>query len=137
MEDNRIILLARQMGELIQQENCYKRLEAARIASDEDAELQKLFNEFNDSRMTLNEETMKKDRDQDKIQEYNNKIREIYSVIMNNEHMVEYNQAKTELDQLLDRVNAIINQSAQGEDPQTTDLRASCHGECSGCAGCG
>ena len=44
---------------------------------------------------------------------------------MKNENMAAYNMARQELDALLNRVNAIIMQSAQGEDPDTTDYQES------------
>lgn len=136
MEENKIIELSRQIGELLQQEDCYKKMEAARIASDADIELQNMINQFGETRTLLNEESMKKDRDTAKIYEYNTKMREIYDAIMNNEYMKAYNEAKLELDGILNRVNAIINQSAQGEDPKTTDYHESCHGNCASCGGC-
>ena len=44
--------------------------------------------------------------------------------------------AKQEMDTLLKRVNAIIMQSAEGEDPETTDYVESCGGDCGSCGGC-
>ena len=44
--------------------------------------------------------------------------------------------ARQELDALLNRVNAIVMQSAQGEDPDTTDYQEACGGNCASCGGC-
>lgn len=51
--------------------------------------------------------------------------------------MIAYNEAKAEIDTLLRRVNAIIEQSASGADPETADyVEHSCGGECGSCSGC-
>ena len=55
---------------------------------------------------------------------------------MKNENMIAYNIAKQEMDSVLKRVTAIIMQSAEGEDPETTDYEESCTGSCSSCGGC-
>ncbi|MCH5202100.1 MAG: YlbF family regulator [Oscillospiraceae bacterium] len=136
MNEN-IISMAREIGKLIQEEECYKNLEKARIASDADQELQGLIGEFNLKRIAINEEGMKKDRDQEKIQEFNNQMREIYADIMKNENMLAYNDAKTELDKLVGRIAAIVTNCANGEDPETTDVHEGCSGDCSGCSSCG
>mgnify|MGYP003554120887 CR=1 FL=1 len=46
-------------------------------------------------------------------------------------------EAKSELDKIVGRVAAIITNSANGEDPETTDVHQGCSGDCSGCSSCG
>lgn len=135
--EEKIVSMAREIGKLLQEEECYKKMESERIASDADKELQDLIGEFNLKRIAINEEGMKKDRDQEKIQNFNNEMREIYGKIMQNEHMIAYNEAKSELDKIVGRVAAIITNSANGEDPETTDVHQGCSGDCSGCSSCG
>lgn len=135
--EEKIVSMAREIGKLLQEEECYKKMESERIASDADKELQDLIGEFNLKRIAINEEGMKKDRDQEKIQNFNNEMREIYGKIMQNQHMIAYNEAKTELDKIVGRVAAIITNSANGEDPETTDVHQGCSGDCSGCSSCG
>ena len=62
--------------------------------------------------------------------------RQVYTHVMANDNMAAYNVAREEMDALLRRVNAIINQSAEGEDPETTDYAESCGGNCASCGGC-
>ena len=38
--------------------------------------------------------------------------------LMTNEHMAAYNDAKTELDKLVNQIATIVTMSAQGEDPE-------------------
>jgi hypothetical protein len=51
--------------------------------------------------------------------------------------MIDYNNAKQEFDQISARVMTILQNSINGEDPETTDYTASCSGSCSTCGGCG
>ncbi|MDO4748908.1 MAG: YlbF family regulator [Eubacteriales bacterium] len=131
-----LISLARQMGHAIQNEKEYKDLQTAKVAADNDKELQDLIGEFNLKRMAINNEACKEDRDEDKLRELNTEMRDLYTKIMSNENMTAYNNAKTALDTVMQRVLAIITQSAEGEDPDTTDFSQSCTHDCSTCGGC-
>lgn len=131
-----LISLARQMGHAIQNEKEYKDLQTAKVAADNDKELQDLIGEFNLKRMAINNEACKEDRDEDKLRELNTEMRDLYTKIMSNENMTAYNNAKTALDTVIQRVLAIITQSAEGEDPDTTDFSQSCTHDCSTCGGC-
>ena len=130
-----VITLARELGRAIQQEESYKKLHEVQAQADADAELQALIGEFNLKRMNINQEASKKDRDQDKLTTLNKEMREVYSKIMSNENMIAYNDAKSAFDAVLNRVSAIIQQCAQGADPETADA-ADCTGSCSTCGGC-
>lgn len=131
-----IIQMARELGKAIQQEDAYVKLQVAQQNSDNDKELQDLIGEFNLKRMSINNEAQKSDRDDEKLQKLNVEMREVYAKIMQNENMLSYNEAKEGLDLILQRVLAIISQSANGEDPETTDYSPSCSGSCSSCGGC-
>ena len=131
-----LVALARQMGHAIQDEKAYKDLNTAKTAADNDKELQDLIGEFNLKRMAINNEACKEERDEEKLRTLNEEMRSLYSKIMSNENMIAYNNAKTELDTIMQRVMAIITQSAEGEDPDTTDFSPSCTHDCSTCGGC-
>lgn len=131
-----LIALTRQLGHAIQGEKAYKDLKTAQSAADNDKELQDLIGEFNLKRMAINNEACKEDRSEEKLQALNVEMRELYTKIMSNDNMNAYNNAKTELDTILQRVLAIITQSAEGEDPDTTDYSANCTHDCSTCGGC-
>lgn len=130
-----VISMARDLGRALQQEEAYIVWQEAQRTADADAELQKLIGEFNLKRMIINDEAGKKDRDQEKLTKANKEMREVYSQIMSNENMIAYNDAKSAFDAILNRVNAIIQQSAQGADPDTADA-VDCTGSCSTCGGC-
>ena len=87
-------------------------------------------------RMAINNEACKEDRNEEKLKTLNTEMRDLYAKVMTNENMTAYNNAKTDLDTVLQRVLAIITQSAEGEDPDTTDYSTSCTHDCSTCGGC-
>ena len=133
-----IIELAREIGRQIQKEDVYVKLQTAQQQSDEDENLQELIGLFNMKRMEINSEASKPNRDDQKLQDLNLEMRKTYSDIMQNENMSMYNEKKQEMDTLLKRVMAIITQSAEGHDPNTTDYTEGCGGGgCSSCSGCG
>lgn len=133
-----IIEKARELGKLIQQEESYIALQKAQADADADMELQNLIGDFNMKRMSINNEASKKDKDSDKLALLNSQMREDYSKIMSNKNMIAYNEAKDAFDMVANRVLAIVQQSAEGADPETADYpTSSCSGSCSTCGGCG
>lgn len=131
-----IITQARELGKALQQEESYIHLHEVQAQADADMELQKLIGEFNIKRLNINQEAQKSERDQDKLTQLNKEMREVYSQIMSNEHMIAYNEAKEAFDRVSNRVVAIIQQSIEGADPETADYAESCSGSCSTCGGC-
>ncbi len=133
-----IIEKARELGKLIQQEESYIALQKAQADADADMNLQNLIGDFNMKRMSINNEASKKDKDSDKLALLNSQMREDYSKIMSNKNMIAYNEAKDAFDVIANRVLAIVQQSAEGADPETADYStSSCSGSCSTCGGCG
>lgn len=133
-----IIEKARELGKLIQQEESYIALQKAQADADADMDLQNLIGDFNMKRMSINNEASKKDKDSDKLALLNSQMREDYSKIMSNKNMIAYNEAKDVFDMVANRVLAIVQQSAEGADPETADYStSSCSGSCSTCGGCG
>ncbi|MBQ0097406.1 MAG: YlbF family regulator [Oscillospiraceae bacterium] len=131
-----IIKLARELGHAIQNEEFYKKLETAKKNADDDKELQDLIGEFNLKRIAINNEACKEERDEEKLSKLNEEMRSLYAEIMSNENMMNYNEAKTTLDNNVQRVLMIITKSADGEDPDTADFSSDCTHDCSTCGGC-
>lgn len=128
--------LAREVGKAIQADERYIKYQQARTANDNDEELQSMIGEFNMKRMQLNQEMSKQDKDNDKVSAINAEVRSLYGKIMTNERMMAYNDAKVEMDRLLDQINNVITLSANGEDPATCEAEHQCSGSCSTCGGC-
>jgi cell fate (sporulation/competence/biofilm development) regulator YlbF (YheA/YmcA/DUF963 family) len=132
-----IIEMTRELGKLIQQEPSYIKLKAAEKDADNDETLQSLIQEFNLKRLSINNETQKAEKDNEKLAQLNDEMQRVYADIMSNKNMIDYNNAKQEFDQISARVMTILQNSINGEDPETTDYTASCSGSCSTCGGCG
>lgn len=131
-----VIAKARELGKAIQQDERFIRYAKARLANDEDKELQDAIGEFNIVRMELDREVNSDEKNDDKVKELNEKLRKVYSSVMSSPAMVEYNTAKAALDTLVNEINVIISKSIDGEDPDTCDTSSGCTGSCDSCGGC-
>ena len=98
-----IIEMTRQLGHAIQEDERYVAYNAARLASDNDDKLQQLIGEFNLKRLAISNEAGTNTPDNEKMQALNTELRAVYAEIMSNEHMKAYDNAKSALDELLQR----------------------------------
>ena len=131
-----VIESVRELGKAIQKDERFIRFAKARLASDSDKDLQAAIGEFNIARMNLETESSREDRDENKMKELNEELREIYGKVMANPVMVEFNTAKVALDQMMSEINVIIGKTLDGEDPETCTADSGCTGSCSTCGGC-
>jgi len=131
-----VIESVRELGKAIQQDERFIRFAKARLDMDNDKELQAIIGEFNIARMNLETESAKEERDEEKMKELNENLREIYGKIMSNSIMVEFNTAKVAVDQMMNEINVIIGKTLDGEDPETCSAESGCSGSCSTCGGC-
>lgn len=131
-----IIELSRELGRKIQQEDSYIAYQEANKACESDEALQTLIGEFNLKKLALNEKISAPEQDKDAVAALNTEMRKIYADIMVNENMIKLNESKSKFDTVINRVFAIVSNSANGEDPNTTDYQPSCSGSCSSCSGC-
>ncbi len=131
-----IIALTRDLGAQVQQCDQYLAYHAAKDAADADQELQNMIGEFNLKKISLSTEIQKEDRDTDKLASLNEEVRSLYSQIMEKPTMAAFNTTKNELDRVLNFMQQILVNAANGEDPYTVEEEISCGGDCSGCSGC-
>ena len=131
------ITAARELGKAIQADERYIAYNEAKIANDNDEELQKLIGEFNLKRQQLGLEMSKsaEEKDEAKIEEANKEMQKLYALIMQNEHMADFTMAKQGMDKLVGDINMIIGMCCDGEDPDTCEISA-CSGSCATCGGC-
>lgn len=128
--------MARDLGKAIQEDARYIAYNVAMNNADNDETLQSLIQDFNMSRVQLNTEMSKDDKDGDRLQELDQKIKDIYSQINANENMIAFNDAQDEMSALMNAINNILIASTKGEDPETCPTAPSCSGSCSTCGGC-
>lgn len=131
-----VIEQVRNLGKAIQQDERFIRYAKARLENDNNTELQAAIGNFNITRMELDRELEKEDKDDARVTELNEKLRKVYGEIMASPAMVEYNTAKAELDSMVNEINTVISKCLDGEDPETCDTAAACTGSCSTCGGC-
>lgn len=132
-----IIEATRQLGLAIQADERFKKLVETRKINDDDTELQELIGQFNVARMSIDNELNKEDgKDEEKIKEFNQTLRELYGKIMSNESMVKFNEAKRDFEAVMNKVNGIIELCVMGEDPLICQPSEGCTGSCSTCGGC-
>lgn len=132
------IAMFKEAAAQMQREEAYQALMGTLKRNDEDEALQSLIGDFNLARIDLNAELSKsEDKDQEKIAALNTKVGQLYNDIMANESMIAYNEAKAEVEQMVEYINAIINTAVNGGDPMMVEQpQAGCSGSCSSCAGC-
>ncbi|HIW54512.1 MAG TPA: YlbF family regulator [Candidatus Ruthenibacterium merdigallinarum] len=123
----------------LQREEEYLALMGTLKKNDEDEALQTLIGDFNLARIDLNSELSKssEEKNQERVASLNTKVTELYNAIMENESMKAYNEAKQEMESVINWVNAIINTAVNGGDPMTVEEpQAGCSGSCASCSGC-
>lgn len=129
-------MAARELGKALQADERYIRYAKAMLESEKNEALQNKIGEFNLTRMKLDKELQKdENKDEATVKELNETLRRLYDEVMADPTMAEFNEARAEVDKILNDVNSIITMSAQGADPETCELSA-CSGDCSTCGGC-
>ncbi len=131
-----VIKTARELGKAIQADERFIRYAKARLANDNDTDLQNAIGNFNIKRMELEKAAGEENKDEAAIKVLNEELRKIYGEVMSNASMVEYNTVKALVDQMMNEVNIVLSKSLDGEDPETLEIESGCTGSCSTCGGC-
>ncbi len=138
MENFDIIYEFKLLAKKLQEDDRVIYLEQVKKKMDMDQELQDLIGKFNLCQYNYRIEAVKEDKDDAKLEEINKEMIGLYSDIMANEFMMEYNECKTEVDKLTQHIQAIITSALNGGDPMLVELpEGGCSGSCSTCSGCG
>lgn len=131
-----LIQMTRDLGKQIQASEEYRNYQAAKEANDNDAELQQMIEEFNLIRVKLSTAMQKEDADAEEMAKLDHDLKETYTKVMGNPHMMDFNIAKNEMDAMMNRISGILMMCVNGEDPDTCEPPASCGGDCGSCGGC-
>ncbi|MCH5192081.1 MAG: YlbF family regulator [Oscillospiraceae bacterium] len=131
--------LTRELGKAIQQDERYLRFEQARIANEQDTALNELMSRIQLIQMSYQHEASKDEPNEGKMKAYDEEFRGVYTEIMQNKNMQNYEAARKDIDDMMNYLTGILALCVNGEDPDTCDPTAhSCGGECSECGGgCG
>lgn len=125
-----IIEKSKELGELLKDSEQVKAFNAARLAYDENKEIQELLGQFNIHKMSIAALSKQDNPDENRIAQHEEKLNEIYGKIMESELMTAYQQKSQAVEQLLAEINNILNFYVSGETPQ------GCTGSCATCGGC-
>ena len=131
------ITAARELGRAIQNSPQYAAMKAAEKACDAGASLQELIGGFNLVRMNLTQESAKTEKDDAKIAELNTQLQKVYTNVMGNARMMDYNIAKQDVEEIMQKINVVMQAAVNGQDVDAVDVDSACTGSCSSCAGCG
>lgn len=132
-----IIEMTKELAYAIQKDQRFIDMMDAKEKNDNDESLQKMIGDFNVIRLNLNSENKKEGADQDKINELDREMNELYTNIMQNPTMQAYATTKRSFDEVFEKVTTIINYAASGVDPESALSQSKCSsGSCAGCSGC-
>ncbi len=116
-----------ELGEMIQNSDEMKRVQAARIAKEEDETAKTLMLEFNMQRINLARDMQSGKISQDEAIKLNNDAFD--AMIEKSEVLKEYVEAEKALENLTNEVKNILTYYITGHDPNCTH-------DCSTCSGC-
>ncbi len=135
-----VISAVRALGAAIQQDERYLAFVKAKEANESDIELNGLIGKLNLIQLSYQNESSKEEPDTDKLEGMDAQFREIYGQIMLNENMKKYEEAKNDVDSMMNYLIQILTLCVNGEDPANCEpqqAESGCSGNCSSCGGCG
>lgn len=135
-----VIEITRELGKAIQLDERYIAFAEAKKANEADTELNALIGKLNLIQMNYQNETEKDEPDSAKLEQMDAEFRDIYGSVMLNPNMQKYEEAKQNVDDMMNYVINILSLCVNGEDPATCEpapAEGDCTGNCSTCGGCG
>lgn len=132
-----ILKKTRELGVLIQQTEEFESLQEAKKSNDEDLDLFDNIQKLNLLKLELKSLLSNEENDKKATEKKNDEIKKVYNEIISNENMKKYQEATEKFQILINKINTIIQYSANGADPMSCpDEEISCSGNCGGCSGC-
>lgn len=133
-----VVALTRQLGAAVQEDERYKKFVAAKEASEASAEVKDMMAKIDELRVAYQAEAMNLEPDETVLAKFDQDFQQLYAALMVNDTMQAYEQARQELDGMMNYLMQILYLCVNGEDPATCEPQEEheCGGECSHCAGC-
>ncbi len=135
-----VITAVRALGAAIQQDKRYLDFMSAKEANEKDMELNGLIGKLNLIQLSYQNEAAKEEPDNSKLESMDSEFREIYGQVMLNENMKNYEEAKNNVDSMMNYLIQILTLCVNGDDPMTCEPASAeegCGGNCASCGGCG
>lgn len=134
-----VIKLTRELGAAIQQDERYLNFAKVREENEKDEELLDLMGQIQLLQMNYQREASSENPDKDKMNGFEKSFNELYGKFMANDKMVAYENARAEIDELMNYIMQILGLCVNGADPATCEPECdhNCDGSCcSDCSGC-
>ena len=134
-----VIKMTRELGKAIQQDEKYLKFTEAKKANEADDKLNELIGKLNLIQLSYQQEAEKETPDEAKMKQFDEEFRSVYGDVMINENMKKYEEARQEVDNMMNYVMQILSLCVNGEDPDTCEPvneEGGCSGNCSSCSGC-
>ena len=112
--------LARELGKAIQKDERYLKLEKCIEANEKDEALNELMAKIQLTQMTYQKEAQGEPEPK-KMQELENEFNALYTEVMQNENMKNYEKARAEIDEMMNYIVEILTLCVNGEDPDTCE----------------
>ena len=127
-----IFELAKKLGEAIAKDHRLIEFEEAKKNYESDVELQNALKEYEVQQQALQSEMLKDEKDGFTIDAINERINDLYQLVVTNASFLHLNQIQVEVNELMNEVNNTITCAITGEDPKTacTHNCATCHSQC-------
>lgn len=135
-----VIKLTRELGKAIQADERYLSFMEAKKANEADMELNSMIGKLNLIQMNYQNESQKEEPDNAKLEQMDAEFRDIYGNVMLNANMQKYEEAKQNVDDMMNYLINILSLCVNGEDPDTCEpvsAEGDCTGNCGTCGGCG
>ena len=137
---NTVETMARALGAAIQQDERYLKYLEARRANDEDAALNRMIDSLRDLQTAYEIKAAESPADDEAMAKLETEYQDLYGEIMLNANMRVYENAKQDVDDMMNYVVRLLSLCVNGEDPATCEPKPAeggCTGSCSSCGGCG
>jgi cell fate (sporulation/competence/biofilm development) regulator YlbF (YheA/YmcA/DUF963 family) len=129
-----VIKLTRELGKALQQNEKYLNYVEARKANEADDELNALIGKINLIQASYQAEASREDASESKMKAYDEEFRQVYSQIMSNKTMQNFEACRKEVDEMMNYITAILALCINGEDPDTCEpQQQGCTGSCATC----
>ncbi len=130
-----VIELARNLGAALQEDERYLKYAEASKATQEDQALNEKVAIIQTLQAAYQGEASKPDADQAALQKIDEQFQSVYGEMMAMPSMQTFNEARNELDGLMNYITQILYLCINGEDPATCEPQQGCGGNCGSC-GC-
>ena len=115
-----LIKLTRELGKAIQKDERYLNIQKCIDANEADTALKELMAKIQILQVSYQKEAEGKGN-AEKLQQLEKEFSELYAQIMQNENMKNYEEARAQIDEMMDYLVGILTLCVNGEDPDTCE----------------